>query len=55
VANILALSQFLELLYRPTFKKLSDFINWHLSSSCEAEGIEFSRSRPSKKAAWQRL
>jgi len=25
------------------------FINWHLYSYCEAEGIEFSRSRPYKK------
>ena len=27
----------------------SSFINWHLFSYCEAEGIEFSRSRPYKK------
>ena len=27
----------------------SSFINWHLFSYCEAEGIEFSRSRPHKK------
>jgi len=27
----------------------SSFINWHLYSYCEAEGIEFSRSRPYKK------
>ena len=27
----------------------SSFINWHLLSYCEAEGIEFSRSRPYKK------
>jgi len=27
----------------------SSFINWHLFSYCEAQGIEFSRSRPYKK------
>ena len=27
----------------------SSFINWHLFSYCEAEGIKFSRSRPYKK------
>jgi len=27
----------------------SSFINWHLLSYCEAEGIQFSRSRPYKK------
>jgi len=27
----------------------SSFINWHLHSYCEREGIEFSRSRPYKK------
>jgi len=27
----------------------SSFINWHLFSYCETEGIEFSRSRPYKK------
>jgi hypothetical protein len=27
----------------------SSFINWHLLGYCEAEGIEFSRSRPYKK------
>ena len=27
----------------------SSFINWHLLEYCEAEGIEFSRSRPYKK------
>jgi transposase InsO family protein len=27
----------------------SSFINWHLLRYCEAEGIEFSRSRPYKK------